>query len=171
MARTGQTSEAINAHAPQELSHFAFLIGSWQCAARLQSANGRWEELRAQWRGQFILDGYAIADEYRMMNGAGDLVVLGMNFRTFDPSSGKWTIKWLDARNGIWTDLVSSDLGGVLISDQSITYTFKEPSAGHLFTRASYIKLSRDHFTWLGEKSNDRKAWSKFLIVECSRQE
>lgn len=31
--------------------------------------------------GHFILDGYAIADEYRMTDPAGDLFVLGMNVR------------------------------------------------------------------------------------------
>ena len=29
--------------------------------------------------GRLILDGYAIADEYRMMDTSGELIVLGVN--------------------------------------------------------------------------------------------
>src|ERR1700761_7636416 len=70
--------------APHELSAFAFLIGSFQCNARIKTANGDWQRFEAQWLGRYILDGHAIADEYRMTTLSGDLAVLGMNFRTYD---------------------------------------------------------------------------------------
>jgi hypothetical protein len=45
---------------------------------------GDWESgASATWKGRFILDGYVIADEYSMTTSAGELIVLGMNFRTY----------------------------------------------------------------------------------------
>lgn len=35
----------------------------------------------------YILDGYAIADEYRMIASSGELLVFGMNFRIYDSAS------------------------------------------------------------------------------------
>ena len=87
----------LNPKAPPALSHFAFLIGRWKCEARLKSPNGNSQTFFATWIGRFILDGYAIADEYRMTGPGGELVVLGMNFRTYDAAKQVWKIKWLNA--------------------------------------------------------------------------
>jgi hypothetical protein len=54
------------------------------------SADGSWQTLEAAWLSRFILDGYAIADEYRMMSSSGELIVLGMNFRTYDAARKVW---------------------------------------------------------------------------------
>ena len=51
---------------------------------------------------------------------------------------------------------------------ESISYAFKEPVADHAFTRATYTNISQTHFTWRGEKSDDGKAWSEFMVVEAS---
>ena len=160
-----------NPNAPAALSRFGFLIGRWQCLAKVRLANGEWQILQAQWLGRFILDGYAIADEYRMTDSAGELMVLGMNFRTYDVTKQTWNIRWLNALAGTWVDLVPEELGGVRFADQSIIYAFKEPMAAHAYTRATYTNISEEHFTWRGEKSDDAKAWGEFMVVECYRQD
>ena len=160
--------------APPELAAFAFLIGSWQCNARIKSTGGAWQRFEAQWLGRFILDGRAIADEYRMTTLSGELIVLGMNIRTYDTATHTWNIKWLSALTGAWTDLVSQELGGVLLnhdhgSGHSITYAFKEPTAAHPYTRATYTTHSPTHFTWKGDQSVDAHTWTDFMLVECYR--
>lgn len=159
-----------NPNAPDELSRFAFLIGRWECEAKLKVANGVWQTLPATWLGRFILDGYAIADEYRMTDVSGELIVLGMNFRTYDAVRKTWNIKWLNALAGTWTDLNSEEFGGVRIDHHSLTYTFKEPAAAHAYTRATYTNISTSQFTWRGEKSDDGAIWSEFMVVQCYRQ-
>jgi len=158
-----------NPKAPQALSHFAFLIGRFKCQAKLKSPDGNWQMFNATWNGRFILDGYAIADEFAMTGSAGELVVLGMNVRTYDAAKRVWSIKWLNALSGIWTDLGSEEFGGVKITDNSISYSFKEPVAAQAYTRATYKAISPEHFTWLGEKSDDGKSWTDFMVVECHR--
>src|SRR5271167_1459991 len=82
-----------NPKAPAALSRFAFLIGRWRCEAKVRSANGEWQTFEAMWLGRLILDGYAIADEYRMTGSSGELIVLGMNLRTYDATKQIWNIK------------------------------------------------------------------------------
>jgi len=169
MAQSDQYFGRLNAKAPAELSRFAFLIGKWDCDAKLMSASGTWQTYKAAWLGRYILDGYAIADEYRMLGPSGDLIVLGMNFRTYDVTKRTWNIRWLNGLAGDWTDLVSEQLGGVKVNGSSIVYAFKEPVAGHAYTRATYTAHSQTHFTWRGEKSDDAKSWSEFMVVEAHR--
>jgi hypothetical protein len=161
----------LNPKAPRELSHFAFLIGKFRCEASLKQADGTWQSFKGSWDGDFILDGYAIADEYRMTVPSGEIIVLGMNFRSYDAQRKSWNIKWLNALTGTWIDLGTADLGGVHIDDKGITYSMKEPVAAGALTRATYMNISGNHFTWRGERSDDSKAWAEFMRIECYRTE
>jgi uncharacterized protein DUF1579 len=159
-----------NPNAPPELQRFAFLIGNWRCDARLKRDDGTWEHLKATWNGRYILDGLAIADEYRMTTLAGELIVLGMNFRSYDSQKKTWNLKWLNALAGTWTDLGSEEMGGIKLTEKTITYSMKEPLAAHRLTRATYVNVSENRFTWRGEKSNDGKEWEEFLVIEAEPQ-
>jgi hypothetical protein len=158
-----------NPNAPAALSRFAFLVGRWRCVARVKSADGGWQTYQAQWLGRFILDGHAIADEYRMTDASGTLIVLGMNFRAYDVKGQAWNIKWLNALSGTWVDLAPEELGGVRFDGPSIIYAFKEPMATQTYTRATYTSVSETHFTWRGEGSDDGKTWSEFMVIEAHR--
>lgn len=158
-----------NPNAPADLSRFAFLIGRWRCEARVKTDGRAWLNLEATWVGRFILEGYAIADEYRMTDSAGELIVLGLNIRTYDAAQKTWNLRWLNALAGTWVDLGPKELGGVVFENGSVIYRFKEPVAGHAYTRATYTNISRDHFTWRGEKSDDGETWSEFMVVEAYR--
>ena len=159
----------LNPHAPTPLARFAFLIGNWKGLAKIKSATGDWQTFHVIWQGRFILDGYAIADEYRMTSPSGDLIVLGENFRTYDATTQTWNIRWLNALTGTWTNLITPELGGLTVNGPSISYAFKEPTAAHPYTRATYTSTSPNHFTWKGDQSTDAKLWSDFMIVDVDR--
>ena len=169
MKQVEQDFGQVNPNATAELSRFAFLIGRWRCEARVRAADGEWQTLQATWLGRFILDGYAIADEYRMTGASGELMVLGLNLRAYDATKHAWNMKWLNALGGIWVDLGSDELGGVTFDGPSIIVVLKEPVAAHAYTRATYTNISDTHFTWRGEKSDDRTTWSEFIVVEAYR--
>ena len=137
MKRAEREYGKLNPKAPPELSRFAFLIGEWSCDAELKRGDGIWESLKATWEGRLILDGYVIADEYRMTTPAGELLVLGINLRSYDAKKKTWNMKWLNALGGTWVDLGTEDLSGVKIDEKGITYNMKEPVASHVFTRAT----------------------------------
>ena len=160
-----------NSKAPPELACFAFLIGKWRCMANVLWEHGQWQILPATWIARYVLDGYAIMDEYRMSNLTGDPIVLGANIRTFEAARQRWQIRWLNALSGEWTDLCSEELGGVRFEGNSVSYAFREPAAEHIFTRTTYTLLSRDHFTWRGGQSSDAATWNEFMLVDCHRIE
>jgi len=153
-----------------ELERFAFLIGRYRCEARLKMPTGDWQRFTAVWEGRWILDGRAIADEYKMFGASGEVIVLGLNVRAYDASKKSWNIKWIDALSGRWTDLGPEELGGVHFEGASVSYRFKEPMMPHAFTRATYTNVSERHFTWKGESSEDGKTWTEFMVVECERE-
>jgi hypothetical protein len=158
-----------NPKAPAELARWAFLIGARSGEAKLKLDDGTWQTLRVTWEGHYILDGHAIEDEYRMTTAAGELLVLGMNFRAYDAQKKSWNMKWLNGVTGTWTDLGDPNLGGVHIDEKSIWYILDEAMANHALTRATYSNISPDHFTWRGERSNDGKTWEEFLVVDVGR--
>ncbi len=160
-----------NREAPAALSRFAFLVGRWQGEAAVRLADGEWQTLQATWLGRYILDGFAIADEFRMTGPSGETIVLGINLRTYDATTQAWNMKWLNALAGTWVDLGPEELGGVTFDGQSIVYAFKEPVAAHAYTRATYTNISEGHFTWRGEKSDNGKTWSEFMVIEVYRSQ
>lgn len=169
MQREEQQYGRPNPKAPAELRRWAFLIGRWEGEAKLKRDDGTWGTLHTAWEGRYILDGYAIADEFRMTTPAGELLVMGINLRAYDPKKKTWNMKWLNALGGTWVDLGPEELGGIISDNKAITYIMKEPVAQHAFTRATYTNISGNHFTWRGERSNDGKAWEEFLIIELDR--
>lgn len=169
MDHVGQEFGKPNPNAPRELSRFAFLIGRWRCQAKIKSANGEWQTYQATWVGRYILEGYAIADDYRMTSPSGELLVLGTNFRVYDTSKQAWNIKWLQALDGTWWDLGPEELGGVRFDGPSVTYCFREPTGARAYQRVTYTNISKTYFTWRGERSDDGKAWNEFMVIEANR--
>lgn len=163
-----------NRDAPAALARFAFIIGNWNFETKVKLSDGQSLPFKGTWRGRYILEGYAISDEYRMTNLSGKLIVLGLNLRSYDVNKQTWNIKWLNALAGTWTNLSPSELGGVTSDGRSMIYAFKETApldSAHIYTRVAYTKISDTNFTWKGEKSTDGNAWTEFMLVDCHRSE
>ncbi len=157
---------------PSELSQFAFLIGNWNFNATVKISDEQSPLFKGTWRGRYILEGYAISDEYRMTDLSGKLVVLGVNLRTYDASNKTWNIKWLNALTGTWMDLAPTQLGSARSEGQSMIYAFPQPPPtenGHAYSKVTYTKISGTNFTWKGEKSSDAINWTEFMFVDCHR--
>lgn len=154
-------------HAPAELARFAFLIGRFHCQTRLK-AGTEWQRLDATWEGRWILDGFAIADEFRVVGSSGQLVILGMSVRVYDAAEKRWNMKWLNAA-GVWTDLGPEQLGGVRIANGSISYVFRGLIAGHALTRSTFSDISEVHFKWQADMSDDGEVWEEFMSAEARR--
>ena len=56
-----------NAHAPDGLSAFAFLVGKWEGMGKVRLADGKSAEFAVFWIGRYVLDGMAIADEFHLL--------------------------------------------------------------------------------------------------------
>jgi len=53
-------------------------------------------EEKASWTGYFVLDGYAVQDDWA--SSAGGRTFRGTNIRNWNPKTGKWDNRWLGPR-------------------------------------------------------------------------
>ena len=159
-----------NPKAPPELSQFAFIIGKWRCDISLKGEDGTWQPYQATWVGRYILDGHVIADEYRMTNQKGELIVHGMNFRAYSVEKKTWVMRWLDATGSFWVELGPEKLGGVRVAPKTITFNLIDTFAPDALTRVTFSNISESHFTWTEERSLDQgKTWAEFMVIEAHR--
>lgn len=158
-----------NPQAPPELSQFAFIIGEWQCDARVKVEDGAWQRYQARWIGRYILDGYVIADEYRMTNQTGEQIVHGMNFRSYNVEKKAWVMRWLNS-TGFWLELGPEELGGVRVTPDTITFNLIDTFTPNAISRVTFSNISESHFTWSSEVSSDQgKTWDEFMVIEANR--
>jgi len=159
-----------NPKAPPELAQFDFIIGKWRCDVRVKRDDGTWEPYQATWVGRYILDGYVIADEYRMTNPRGELVVHGMNFRSYSVKKKTWIMRWLSAAGSFWVELGPEKLGGVRVTPQTITFNLIDTFAPEALSRVTFSNISASRFTWSENKSHDQgKTWTEFVVIEAHR--
>jgi hypothetical protein len=161
---------APNPNAPPELAQFAFLIGEWRCDVRVQGIDGTWQPYEATWIGRYILDGRVIADEYRMWNEARELVVHGMNFRTYDADKKAWIMRWLHATGAFWLELGPEALGGVCVGADTITFKYIDVAAPGAIDRVTFSNIEESRFSWMAERSHDQgRTWTEFIEIEAHR--
>ena len=157
-----------NPNAPPEISQFSFLIGEWRCDVKAKAQDGTWRTYEATWVGRYILDGYVIADEYRMTDHAGDIVVHGMNFRSYSVEKKAWIMRWLDATRSFWVELGPEELGGVRVTPEGITFKLVDRFAPDAIGRVTFANISSRHFTWREEKSLDQgRTWTEFVAIDA----
>ena len=157
-----------NPNAPKELSQFAFLIGRWRGEAIVKGEDGAPQSFQVTWVGRYILDGYAIADEFRMADAQGNLVMLGQNYRSYNTEKKTWVMKWQEALTSTWLDLGPEELGGVTANNAFIAFKARfRPDEIH---RITFSNISEDHFTWRAEASTgEQKTWTEVMVIEVSR--
>jgi hypothetical protein len=169
----------LHPDAPRELSRFAFLIGRWRCQCRVKSPEGAWETYPAAWLSRFVLDGYAIADEFRRWGADGRLLELSQTMRSYDAARGRWVIRWYDALAAEWLDVAPHDLGGVQSDDTGLRYSYHAqldtvPGARPEQTVfcVSFSGISPRQFRQATAVSRDGgRIWEEVEIIEAERLE
>ncbi len=157
-------ADALNLDAPSQLSAFSFLVGDWTCDVRVRQTDGSIIHWSAEWIGRYILEGYAIMDQYKMVDTTGRLVVSGFNIRTYNSKTNPWNMKWFEALSSTWLDLGPQLLGGVEISESSIV--FKTQYAPNEIQRIKFFNISKTHFDWSADISNDKgHIWKDSVIL------
>ncbi len=97
--------------APSETSQFGFLIGERRCTAlRLQPGGTYVEGAPADWNGRYILDGWAIEDEWISQLPDGT-PFRGINIRSFNPETRKWDNRWLATGSLQWQYFEAEQVG------------------------------------------------------------
>lgn len=144
----------MNPDAAPETKQFAFLIGSFSCKDRvLNPADGKWYDMNAIRRAEYILNGHAIQDKNY------NNIVTSSNIRIYDSSAKEWIVSYFKAPFGIgvWRGNFADGRFELLQGDEK---------SG---SRLSFFDISDDGYSWKGERLNEGKA-SSFWEFTCKRK-
>lgn len=157
-----------NPEAPTELECFSFLVGLWNCAGKVKCKGDEWKPFTAEWFGRYILDGMAIADEFRATFPDGKLFMHGQNIRMYNPEQKAWKMKWIDALDATVIKQGGPELGGVKANGSTITFHILHDSGDVI--RARYSNITDDSFEWHGALlGDDGETWDEVMVIEARR--
>lgn len=138
-----------NANAPLELRQLEFLIGDWKAAVVLHQPNGD-VSYEARWRNIWIVDGYAIMQEWR------DPYSTGAELRTYNSKTGRWEGRNYYAGWDTWTESSGAFVDGEFVID-----TKTIGPEGPRLSRERYFDIQPGSFRMAATHSTDGgKTWS-----------
>ena len=148
---------------------FDFLDGKWNI--RFQSRRNATEFNPAQegtWSAHRTHDGLVIEDEFSLLNPSNGSRSLTLTYRVYNRQRKTWEIAGTSAKNGSpWAPGVSwADAKG----DRYVVQTYGS-GEGALITRIRYYQVTKDHFLWRADGSQDGgKTWIRdFWKIEADR--
>jgi len=161
-----------NPEAAPELAQFAFLIGAWDCQTKYLNADWKtYSEGKATWTARYIVDGFAIQDDFR--GGFGEDYI-ATTFRSFDRRERQWKAYWLDGKRGAWSEpLVQHAIGEGTMTLETRAKT-RDPQGRVREVKLHYhfYEIGPKSFRWKSNASLDEgKTWVEdTILIDCKRQ-
>lgn len=157
----------LNPQAPPETEQFSFIVGAWDCTTKFMKPDGSgYGEGRARWIGYYILDGWAIQDDWIGIRPDGS-ESRGTNIRSFNQRTGKWDNRWLAAGSLAWKYFESEQKGDtmVMIGGEG------KDARGAFVDRNIFHDITADHWSWRKDRSYDGgETWSEGIgFIEATR--
>ena len=141
----------------QSLSTLDFFIGTWKLQTIDIQPDGSFVKGQAISEVKYILDGYAIQDDFMMLNREGEVVFRGTSIRSYNQQSGKYQIAWIMPGHRGFTDIEAEWNGGKLISTGKGYDAF-----GDFLERFEYYDITDKSYSFRMDRSYDGgKTWIK----------
>ena len=154
---------AYLAGVPKESTQFEFFIGDWDCETkRFDPFSGKVvAEYSGYWHAEYLFDKRVVFDTFTRYSPTGEEAGVGIQVRTFCPSSNQWEMTQIDAHqprtfspfNAKWEDdemKLSADCDG---------WSF----------RGRFYDIQESSWKWEGEAGKDDK-WAPMIRVIASRR-
>jgi len=160
-------AQRLNDAAPSETSQFAFIVGDWDCKTKFMDREGNYTEGRARWTGYYILDGWAIQDDW-MSIGPDGPGLHGTNIRSFSPKTSIWDNRWLAAGSLQWKYFESEQIGETMV----MTGGEGRDGRGAFIDRNTFHDITPDDWRWRKDRSYDGgKTWIEGVgFIEATRR-
>jgi hypothetical protein len=151
--------------APRETAQFAFLIGEHHCTTQQMQPDGTYlDSGEAQWNGRYILDGWAIEDEWISPRPDGE-TFRGLNIRSFNPQTRTWDNRWLATGTLQWKYFSAEKVGDtmVMIGGEG------EDARGAFVDRNTFSETGPEGFGWRKDRSWDGgESWIEGVArIDC----
>ena len=150
----------------QSVSGFDFLLGEWEIQM-LVMPEGSTVGRRAISQVHRVLDGTALFDEIRHLDGAGQVNFRGASFRTYIPDSNTWYVVWMMANVEGY-----SELRAELVDGEIRTSGQGRDPGGELIERGRYYDFSADGYSFTLDRSYDGgRTWIRpFVSFRATRR-
>lgn len=157
---------------PREVTQFDFLVGQWEVtvtpkvsglAARIHGV----PKLLGTWKAWKVLDGHAIEDELRIVDGSGNPNGLSMSVRVYSVAEKKWLVSATDAYRGRQTTATA-----VLEGNDLVVQGRGVDAAGKAtITRSRFSAITPNGFTFVQDRSEDEgRTWDDGVLKIQARR-
>ena len=144
---------------------FAFLAGRWQVANRRPRRRlagcTDWEHFDATSQGWSLLDGGVSVDEIRFASQGGS----GCTLRTLDRAARRWSIYWINSREGRLFPPVHGGFDG----DRGEFHGDDEDDGRAVKVRFVWHRLGPDAASWEQAFSLDGDTWETNWVMDMRR--
>lgn len=138
-------------HAQKEqLKKLDFFIGEWLLETKDIQPDGSFKKGTAKSSVSYILDGYAIQDDYRVLDENNEVVFRGTSIRSFNSKTGKFQIVWIMPGFTGLTDITAEFMGSRLVGNGK-----GYDENGPFIERFEYYNISKDRYAFKMDRSYD----------------
>ncbi len=132
-----------NPKAPAETAQFDFVIGDWDVWITWTPENGEPQSYAAKWHNHWIIDGFAVMQEWR------GPYITGAEFRFYDPQKKGWYGHNIYVGNE-WKSTTAEYKDGKMM-----VYIDKAGPKGDFINRETYFDITADTFKMKSDRSYD----------------
>lgn len=144
----GQATAEVASPVP-EMRQFDYLVGDWTYVARTKLP-GPPPVFMGTWLARPLDDGRGIIDEFRALDGAGNVAYYGVTIRTWNAEARRWDIFFVDrGPDGRWGD---PQIGEARFEAGEMHLTQAGP---HSMIRVRYYDIRPESFRWIADRSLD----------------
>lgn len=138
-----------------QLEKLDFFIGEWIIETKDIQPNGTFKTGKAKSIVKYILDGYAMQDDYLMLDDNKNVIFRGTSIRSFNKNTGKYQIVWImPGINGI------TDISAEFINNRLIGKGKGYDNNGEFLERFEYYNISKNSYSFKMDRSYDNgKNW------------
>lgn len=130
---------------------FDFLIGDWDVVITWHPKNGEKDIYRAKWHNHWIIDGYAVMQEWRGPS------LTGTEIRYYDKETESWTGQNIYV-NGAWRQTKAKSDGNNMV----VTIFAESKELGKYLNRETYFNITDNSFEMKSDISTDNgKSWKR----------
>lgn len=142
-------STNLNAQTNQ-LEKLDFFIGEWNIETKDIQPTGTFKTGKAKSIVKYILNGYAMQDDYLMLDDNQNVIFRGTSIRSFNKNTGKYQIVWImPGITGI------TDISAEFIENRLIGKGIGYDDNGEFLERFEYYNISKDSYSFKMDRSYD----------------
>lgn len=133
-----------------QLEKLDFFIGEWTIETKDIQPTGTFKTGKAKSIVKYILDGYAMQDDYLMLDDNNNVIFRGTSIRSFNNNTGKYQIVWImPGINGI------TDISAEFIKNRLIGKGKGYDNNGEFLERFEYYNITKDSYSFKMDRSYD----------------